>query len=251
MDAEEIELQRQLDATEDFDERKRIRAKLMEVKKASRLKRTAMVDNREQAREDHIRQKQAEAMSHKKNVLAMYDQMAKSAPAGSAKSMDVGIYKDGMAGNEPIVAPKQNQVEDVIQQTKREADDRKKRILAAYDYAAKTQPAGTIKVVNFDAFKRADVSEFDPDANGPNSTFGAAGGIPKVNKGTAGKAVNPNGSIDPRFNAGNEPANLNYSQQMIKQRQEEANDNKRRIMNAYATAAKQGGPRSVLLSDYR
>lgn len=38
----------------------------------------------------------------------------------------------------------------------KEADERKKRILAAYDAAAKSGPAGAPKDIDFSAFKRAD-----------------------------------------------------------------------------------------------
>ncbi len=49
-------------------------------------------------REDMLQKRQKEATEHKQRTLAMYDQMAKSAPAGGDKKMDIGIYKspDGM-----------------------------------------------------------------------------------------------------------------------------------------------------------
>lgn len=47
-------------------------------------------------------------------------------------------------------------VEETIRQRVKAADDRKKRLLAAYDHAAKSQPAGQARIVEFDNFKRAD-----------------------------------------------------------------------------------------------
>ncbi|CAN7942659.1 unnamed protein product [Ixodes hexagonus] len=184
---DEFKLMEILDATEDFEERKLVRSRLQEVKAVNRAKREAMVRNREQERENSIKQRQQEAAEHKQRTLAMYDKMAKSAPAGGAKHMDLNILKDGVEGAEDHSSRKVDLVEDAIKQRQMEADLRKKRILAAYDAAAKSGPAGTVKTVDFDSFKKADVSTFEPPkptgvVTG-SSTFSAAGGVPKIVKG--------------------------------------------------------------------
>jgi hypothetical protein len=47
-------------------------------------------------------------------------------------------------------------VEDALRQRQRAAEERKKRMLAAYDSAARSGPAGAPKEVNFEAFKKVD-----------------------------------------------------------------------------------------------
>ncbi|OTF71487.1 hypothetical protein BLA29_006095 [Euroglyphus maynei] len=110
-----------------------------------------------------ILERQRKAAEHKANTLAMYDQMARSAPAGGKKTMDIGIYTTGQgkwllihssyndANNDDlIVTPPSSPsiidkglVEDVLQQCKRSAEDRKKKILESYSKAARSGPAGT------------------------------------------------------------------------------------------------------------
>ena len=46
--------------------------------------------------------------------------------------------------------------EETIRARAKACDDNKKRILAAFDYAAKTQPAGTVRDVDFASFRNAD-----------------------------------------------------------------------------------------------
>lgn len=41
-----------------------------------------------------LQKKKAEAEALKQRTLAMYDSMAKSAPAGGTKTMDIGIYRN-------------------------------------------------------------------------------------------------------------------------------------------------------------
>ncbi|XP_064461210.1 smoothelin-like isoform X1 [Ornithodoros turicata] len=173
---DEMKLMEILDSTEDFEERKVVRSRLQEVKAVARAKREEMVRRREEDRENTIRQRQQEAAEHKQRTLAMYDQMAKSGPAGGIKKMP----SQDQEGEQKI-----DLVEDAIQQRQREADLRKKRILAAYDAAAKTGPAGA-KVVDFESFKRADVSNYEPPkptgAATGSSTFSMSGGVPKIVK---------------------------------------------------------------------
>ena len=44
-------------------------------------------------REDMLQAKKREAETHKQRTMAMYDNMAKSAPAGEQKTLDVNILK--------------------------------------------------------------------------------------------------------------------------------------------------------------
>ncbi|XP_077510828.1 uncharacterized protein LOC144121477 isoform X1 [Amblyomma americanum] len=177
---DEFKLMELLDSTEDFEERKVVRARLQEVKAVNRAKREALVRNREQERENSIRQRQQEAAEQKQRTLAMYDKMAKTG------KLDTTLYKEGVESQEDDESGKKDLVEDAIKQRQREAELRKKRILAAYDAAAKSGPAGVVKTVDFDSFKKADVSTFEaPKPTGAatgSSTFCAAGGVPKITK---------------------------------------------------------------------
>ncbi|XP_065291686.1 smoothelin-like isoform X1 [Dermacentor albipictus] len=177
---DEFKLMEILDSTEDFEERKVVRSRLQEVKAVNKAKREALVRNREQERENAIRQRQQEAAEQKQRTLAMYDKMAKTG------KLDTTLYREGVESQEDDESDKVDLVEDAIKQRQREADLRKKRILAAYDAAAKSGPAGVVKTVDFDSFKKADVSTFEaPKPTGiatGSSTFCAAGGVPKIVK---------------------------------------------------------------------
>uniref|UniRef100_A0A131Z3F1 Smoothelin n=1 Tax=Rhipicephalus appendiculatus TaxID=34631 RepID=A0A131Z3F1_RHIAP len=177
---DEFKLMELLDSIEDFEERKVVRSRLQEVKAVNKAKREALVRNREQERENAIRQRQQEAAEQKQRTLAMYDKMAKTG------KLDTTLYKEGVESQEDDDSGRTDLVEDAIKQRQREADLRKKRILAAYDAAAKSAPAGVVKTVDFDSFKKADVSTFEvPKPTGAatgSSTFCAAGGVPKIVK---------------------------------------------------------------------
>lgn len=253
---DEFKLMELLEATEDFEERKVVRSRLQEVKAVNRAKREALVRNREQEREDSIRQRQMEAAQHKQRTLAMYDKMAKSAPAGGAKHMDLNILKDGTESTEDDSSRKLDLVEDAIKQRQTEADMRKKRILAAYDAAAKSGPAGTIKTVDFDSFKKADVTGYEPPkptgAITGSSTFSAAGGVPKIVKVPTTPPGTPLGAVPRQLSLGDEEPEMDAMERGIRARQREAEERKRRILAAYATVAKtQGpGPKTVCLEEY-
>lgn len=49
------------------------------------------------SREEMLQERQKKATEQKQRTLAMYDQMAKSAPAGAKKKMDIGIYQTGQS----------------------------------------------------------------------------------------------------------------------------------------------------------
>ncbi|GIY80143.1 smoothelin [Caerostris darwini] len=77
-----------LDATEDFDERKKVRNRLRQLQSELRAQRDEAMKKREQEREDMILQRKKDAEDSKRRMLAMYDHMAKSGV------MDVNIYKN-------------------------------------------------------------------------------------------------------------------------------------------------------------
>lgn len=56
-------------------------------------KRNEKLDRLTNTREEMLKKKQKEAEEQKKRTLAMYDNMAKSAPAGGDKKLDIGVYK--------------------------------------------------------------------------------------------------------------------------------------------------------------
>lgn len=175
---DEVLLYEMLDATEDFDERKKIRQRLKEVQTALRAKRDEMLKKREEEREQAIRQRFQEAAEQKRRTLAMYDQMAKSSPAGGPKTY---TNADGTVQEIPGTAPKRDLVEEGIQQRKREAEERKRRILAAYDAAAKSGQAGP-KSLDIETYQKAEVPETPPSKPPPSCTFAMSGGIPQVSK---------------------------------------------------------------------
>ncbi|XP_065291687.1 uncharacterized protein [Dermacentor albipictus] len=247
---DEFKLMEILDSTEDFEERKVVRSRLQEVKAVNKAKREALVRNREQERENAIRQRQQEAAEQKQRTLAMYDKMAKTG------KLDTTLYREGVESQEDDESDKVDLVEDAIKQRQREADLRKKRILAAYDAAAKSGPAGVVKTVDFDSFKKADVSTFEaPKPTGiatGSSTFCAAGGVPKIVKAVP---VTPPAAGAPAWRqmslTGDEEPEMDAVQRGIRQRQREAEERKRRILAAYQVAARSGaGPKTVCLEEY-
>ncbi|KAH6933769.1 hypothetical protein HPB50_018248 [Hyalomma asiaticum] len=259
---DEFKLMELLDSIEDFEERKVVRSRLQEVKAVNKAKREALVRNREQERENAIRQRQQEAAEQKQRTLAMYDKMAKTGKLDTTDQlvhlvllMNIGHRVESQDDDQ---SGKTDLVEDAIKQRQREADLRKKRILAAYDAAAKSAPAGVVKTVDFDSFKKADVSTFEvPKPTGAatgSSTFCAAGGVPKIVKAVP---VTPpsTASGGPAWRqmslTGDEEPEMDAMQRGILQRQREAEERKRRILAAYQIAARSGaGPKTVCLEEY-
>ncbi|XP_037282278.1 uncharacterized protein LOC119175260 isoform X2 [Rhipicephalus microplus] len=249
---DEFKLMELLDSIEDFEERKVVRSRLQEVKAVNKAKREALVRNREQERENAIRQRQQEAAEQKQRTLAMYDKMAKTG------KLDTTLYREGVESQDDDQSGKTDLVEDAIKQRQLEADLRKKRILAAYDAAAKSGPAGVVKTVDFDSFKKADVSTFEvPKPTGAatgSSTFCAAGGVPKIVKAVPVTPPPSTGS-GPAWRqmslTGDEEPEMDAMQRGILQRQREAEERKRRILAAYQIAARSGaGPKTVCLEEY-
>ena len=130
----------------------------------------------------------------------MYDQMAKSSPAGAPKVMNVNLLR-GSNNNQSFDSDtfsrcssisesglltsgnQRDLVEEAIQDRQKAANDEKKRILAAYDAAAKSGPAGTYRVADLKGFRKEDAANFQPAKLTGACTFGASGGIPIVSKG--------------------------------------------------------------------
>lgn len=112
-------------------------------------------------REQLIQQRQRDAAESKARTLAMYDNMAKSGSAGDTKALDINTYRGKPTiGGQPILSGAAIQKTDLVEETIRErvraSEENKKRLLAAYDYAAKTQPAGTVRDIDLAAFQGVD-----------------------------------------------------------------------------------------------
>jgi len=257
---DEALLRNLLDQTEDVDDRKAIRARIQELQAASKAKRDEKLNKqtnaKEDSREDRIQKRQREAQEQKQRTLAMYDQMAKSAPAGGDKKMNIGVYKNIDAPPTPTGAisgiKSSDLVEDALRQRQRGAEERKKRMLAAYDAAARSAPAGAPKEVNFEAFKKADVSAYEPVKLEGGATFGSSGGIAKVKKAPS----QPGTPVSPGFPGGisfpKGETHLDAMERTIRARQQEADERKRRTLAAYDIIGKQGaGPKLVCLEEFK
>lgn len=152
------------------------------------------------SREETIKKRQAEAAEHKQRTLEMYDAMAKSAPAGGQKVMNLSLLKgsssnasmdsvlsDTLSGCSSLsgsqcAGQRRDLVEEAIRDRKKAADDEKKRILAAYDAAAKSGPAGTYRVADLKNFSKEDAAKYTPSKAAGSCTFGSSGGVPIVSK---------------------------------------------------------------------
>lgn len=151
------------------------------------------------SREETIKKRQAEAAEHKQRTLEMYDAMAKSAPAGGQKVMNLSLLKgsssytstdsdvsdtlsacSSLSSSNNII--QKDLVEQGIRDRLRAADEEKKRILAAYDAAARSGPAGTYRVADLKNFTKQDAAKYTPSQSKPSCTFGSSGGIPIVTK---------------------------------------------------------------------
>lgn len=128
---------------------------------SSTAKRGQRIDDIDSHREQLIQQRQKDAADSKARTLAMYDNMAKSGSAGDTKALDINTYRGKPTlGGQPILSGAAIQKSDLVEETIRErvraSEENKKRLLAAYDYAAKTQPAGTVRDVDLAAFQGVD-----------------------------------------------------------------------------------------------
>jgi len=261
---DEALLQSLLDQTEDVDDRKAIRARIQELRTADKAKREAQRPQDksvsiETRREDRLQNKVKEAAEHKQKTLEMYDKMAKSGPAGANKRMDFGILSNSVSQAPGTPAGSlsgikaSDLVEDGLKQRQRDAEERKKRTMAAFDAAARTGQAGTPKEVDFEAFKSADVSGYEPVKTEGGATFGSSGGVAKVTKASTSQPGTP---VSPGFPGGIKfpqgGTHLDAMEKTIRARQQEADERKRRTMAAYDIIGKQGaGPKVVCLEEFR
>ncbi|XP_022664664.1 uncharacterized protein LOC111261916 isoform X3 [Varroa jacobsoni] len=250
--------QPQLEEESDFERRSAIRNRLTELKRQKREMREAQAKRREDDREQAIRNKAAQAQLQKQRTMDMYDAMAKSGPAGSTKVMDVGIYKRGEAGEGIVTSTNQSLVEDAIKESTRQRELEKKRMLAAFDAAAKSGPAGAPKEVDFEAFRKANVDNYEIGKQDYDPTMQVSGGIslynPELIK--SPKAGTPvtcmNNGPDLAAIARNINPPMDAMQRAIRERQEACDAEKKRILAAYAAAAKQGpGPKQNVLDDFK
>ena len=132
--------------------------------------------------------------------------MAKSSPAGAPKVMNVNLLRSNASNNQSFDSDSfsrcssvsesglltsgrsRDLVEEAIRDRQKAADDEKKRILAAYDAAAKSGPAGTYRVADLKGFKKEDAANFQAARPTGSCTFGASGGIPIL---TTGEPLSP------------------------------------------------------------
>lgn len=122
-------------------------------------KREQHLDDIGSHREQLIQQRQRDAAESKARTLQMYDNMAKSGQAGEKRQMDISTYRGKESGKLLLsgsALQKTDLVEETIRERVRASEENKKRLLAAYDYAAKTQPAGTVRDVDFASFSGVD-----------------------------------------------------------------------------------------------
>jgi hypothetical protein len=254
-------LQNLLDQTEDIDDRKAIRARIQELRAVDKARREEKLNKLTNSREERLQQRQRNANEQKERTMAMYDQMAKSAPAGGDKKMDIGIYRsmDATPPGTPTGAisgiKSSDLVEDALRQRQRAAEERKKRILAAYEAAARSAPSGVAnREINFEAFKKADVSDYTPTKIDSGATFGMSGGVAKVTKASLSQPGTP---LSPGFPGGivfpkGGDEDLDAMERMIRQRQQEAEERKRRTLAAYDIVGRQGaGPKFVCLEEFK
>lgn len=146
----EEDLYKLLDATEDFDERKKVRNRLRQLQGELRAHRDDQLRRREEEREQMILDRKREAEEQKMRMLAAYDQMAKQPP----KTKDL--------------------VEEGIQLRKGEAEEHKRKLLAAYDTAARSGVLGP-KTADFGAINDSTSAPVTPVARKPpqDCTFGS------------------------------------------------------------------------------
>lgn len=122
-------------------------------------KREMKIESLGDSREQAIQQRQRDAAENKARTLAMYDNMAKSGNAGDKRQMDINTYSGKDSGRILLsgsALQKTDLVEETIRERVRASEENKKRLLAAFDYAAKTQPAGTVRDVDLAAFQGVD-----------------------------------------------------------------------------------------------
>lgn len=181
-------------------------------------KRNQRLEDISSHRETLIQQRQKDAADSKARTLKMYDNMAKSGSAGDHRPLDINTYRGRDSGKlilSGAAIQKTDLVEETIRERVRASEENKKRLLASYDYAAKTQPSGTVRDVDFGLLKGVDgkyihilyieqqvrfetissdceifsiqsplsVSSFEQDKPQGSATFQMSNGVPSIKKG--------------------------------------------------------------------
>lgn len=106
-----------LDQTDDPEDRKVIRDRIKELrsqKAAKKVERDEKLTRLTNTREDMLQQKKKEAEQHKQRTMAMYDNMARSAPAGGDKKLDTNILKQDTKRMYKIFLPSNQSIECII-----------------------------------------------------------------------------------------------------------------------------------------
>jgi len=231
-----------LDEAEDFDDRKRIRDRLMKIQYEIKVKHEEQRKRREKDRDDAIKNRLKDADEKKKQTLQMYSDLAKARPGGVRNSLDGSRSESPVPG---LADKPRDLVEETIRDRLKASEDRKKRILAAYDHAAKSQPSGQARIVEFDAFRSADASKLEkPKLPTGSCCFGMSGGIPKIEKVTAVTTPKSPPADD---------SHLDPMERAIRARMREADERKKRTLAAYDVVARSGGagPKVVILEEFR
>lgn len=204
-------------------------------------------------REQLIQQRQRDAAESKARTLAMYDNMAKSGSAGDTKKLDIDTYRGKPTiGGQPILSGAAIQKTDLVEETIRErvraSEENKKRLLAAFDYAAKTQPAGTVRDIDLAAFQGVDVSTFEPERPANAATFRSSNGVPQVVKVNQSAPSTPQIDIKKAPSFHQEQPHIDAYERALRARKAEADERKRRTLAAYDAIARSGvaGPKIVV-----
>lgn len=205
-------------------------------------------------REQMIQQRQKDAAESKARTLQMYDNMAKSGSAGDYKQLDINTYRGKPSlGGKPILSGAAIQKTDLVEETIRErvraSEENKRRLLAAYDYAAKTQPAGTVRDVDLAMMRNVDVSQFEQDKPQGSATFQASNGVPSIRKPNSSVPTTPvHNDLNKAPSFVQEQPHLDAYERALRQRKQEADERKARTLAAYDAIARSGvaGPKIVV-----
>lgn len=181
----------------------------------------------------------------------MYDNMAKTGSAGDKKQLDINTYRGKDSGKVMLsgtALQKTDLVEETIRERVRASEENKKRLLAAFDYAAKTQPSGTVRDVDFASFQGVDVSSFEQDKPQGAATFRMSNGVPNVVKVNSSVPSTPVIDINKAPSFHQEQPHLDSYERALRQRKQEADERKRRTLAAYDAIARSGvaGPKIVV-----
>jgi hypothetical protein len=251
-------LQSLLDQTDDPEDRKVIRDRIKELQATKKRESDEKLAKLTNTRQDLLQEKKKEAEQHKQRTLEMYDKMAKSAPSGGQKKQDVNILKTESttrttttttkttAASPPVkltnlpapVGPKTDFVEDAIKKRQREAEDRKRRIMAAYDVAAKSGAAGSTRDVDLDVANTIDMEQYELNKQSEgSSTFQMSGGV-SIFKRNVSVPASPPIQSQPKYDE------MDAMERALRDRQRDCEEQKRKLLERYSQVSKgQAGPK--------